>query len=67
MKASRRTQPYRKKTGGLAGTRAPGSVLSAMLRGKPASLPNPQDAKRRLAARKTLVRGMSARKRTFRG
>lgn len=66
MRASRKTQPYRRGAG-PQGTRAPGTVLSAMLRGKPASLPNPQDASRRLAARKTLVRGMSARKRTLRG
>lgn len=34
-------QPYAK------GPRMPGAALSAMLRGKPAYLPNPQDAKRR--------------------
>lgn len=66
MKPTRKTQPYRRGSG-PQGTRAPGTVLNAMLKGKPASLPNPQDAKRKLAARKTLVRGMSARRRTLRG
>lgn len=40
------SQPYRK------GPRMPGAALSAMLRGKPASLPNPQDAKRRMVKRR---------------
>lgn len=35
------SQPYRK------GPRMPGAALSAMLRGKPAYLPNPQDVNRR--------------------
>lgn len=35
-------QPYRK------GPRMPGAALSAMLRGKPYYLPNPQDAKRKM-------------------
>lgn len=35
------TQPYKR------GARHPGAALSAMLRGKPGYLPNPQDAKRR--------------------
>jgi hypothetical protein len=36
------TQPYRK------GPRMPGAALSAMLRGSPRYLPNPQTAKRRV-------------------
>jgi hypothetical protein len=35
------SQPYKR------GARQPGSALSAMLRGKPTYLPNPQDAKRK--------------------
>jgi len=45
MKSTRRSQPYRK------GARHPGAALTAMLRGKPTFLPNPQDASRKLAKR----------------
>ncbi len=38
-------QPYKR------GHRAPGAALSAMLKGAPKHLPNPQDAKRRAQKR----------------
>jgi hypothetical protein len=42
-KRTRRAQPYRRKH-----TRVPGPSLTAMLKGRPAFLPNPQDVKRDL-------------------
>lgn len=54
MKASRRTQPYRK---GMP--RAPGPAMQAMIRGKPLGMPNPADRKRaaqRAGRRKPLAR-----------
>jgi hypothetical protein len=58
MRATRRTQPYRAKRG-----RQPGPALTAMLRGGPAHLPNPQDIKRRtqrLSKRRGGLRGVLA-------
>lgn len=46
MRATRRTQPYRK---GQA--RQPGRSLSAMLRGSSPTMGNPQDTKRKLTKR----------------
>lgn len=54
MRPTRRTQPYRAKRG-----RPPGSTLVAMLRGKPAYLPNPQDVKRRTLRAAKRRRGLS--------
>lgn len=47
QKLTRRAQPYRKKKKG----RPQGPTLSAMLKGGPAFLPNPMDAKRRFVKR----------------
>lgn len=38
-------QPYRR------GARVPGAALTAMLKGRPAFLPNPQDARRKVQRR----------------
>jgi hypothetical protein len=51
MKPTRRTQPYRK---GLA-TKMAGPAHSAMTRGAPAGLQNPQDVKRTLAKRMSKI------------
>lgn len=47
QKLTRRAQPYRRKKKG----RPQGPTLSAMLKGGPAFLPNPMDAKRRFVKR----------------
>lgn len=57
MKATRRTQPYRKKT-----ARQPGSTLYAMLRGAPANAPNPQDVKRKLLRRRKRLAAQAVRR-----
>lgn len=44
-------QPYKR------GIREPGAVLSAMLRGRPTYLPNPQDAKRKAQKKARRRRG----------
>lgn len=46
MRATRRTQPYRRKS-----ARAAGPSLSAMLAGKPAHMAHPRDADRELEQR----------------
>lgn len=52
MRPTRRTQPYRK---GLA-TKMMGPAHSAMTRGAPAGLQNPQDVPRTLAKRMSKIR-----------
>lgn len=46
-KLTRRAQPYRRRHKG----RPQGPTLTAMLKGAPASLPNPMDAQRRFIKR----------------
>lgn len=48
-------QPYRK------GPRMPGAALSAMLRGRPAYLPNPQDTRRRAIKHRGMKRRRARR------
>lgn len=47
QKLTRRAQPYRRRRK----TRPQGPTLTAMLKGAPASLPNPMDAQRRFIKR----------------
>lgn len=58
MKPTKRSQPYRRG----AGTRGPGSVLSAMLAGRTAAGTNPADQKRSMQKRgSALSRALSKR------
>jgi hypothetical protein len=59
MRPTRRSQPYRKG----AETRTGGSALSAMLKGRPAFMPNPQQLHRDLHRTSRHMAGAMRKKR----